>query len=129
LTRAVDEPLDVALAQAAEEVANRVGARVRLSLDPAADVPATTREELLRIVREAVTNATRHGGASSISVELTNGDGLFLHIADDGVGFEPDRADGGFGLTSMRDRARALGGELQITSAPGEGTEIEVVLP
>jgi signal transduction histidine kinase len=129
LTRAVDEPLDVALAQAAEEVAARVGARVRLSLDPAADVPATTREELLRIVREAVTNATRHGSASSISVELENGDGLSLRIADDGVGFEPSRARTGFGLVSMRDRARALGGDLRITSAPGEGTAIEVVLP
>src|ERR687887_436204 len=129
LTRAVDEPLDVALAQAAEEVAGRVGARVRLSLDPAADVPATTREELLRIVREAVANATRHGGASSISVELENGDGLFLRIADDGVGFDPDGASGGFGLTSMRDRARALGGELRISSKPGRGTQIEVVLP
>jgi signal transduction histidine kinase len=129
LTQAVDEPLDVALAQAAEEVAGRVGARVRLSLDPAADVPATTREELLRIVREAVANATRHGGASSISVELENGDGLFLRIADDGVGFDPAAANGGFGLTSMRDRARALGGELRIVSRPGAGTSVEVVLP
>jgi signal transduction histidine kinase len=129
LTRAVDEPLDVALAQAAEEVAGRAGARVRLSLDPAADVPATTREALLRIVREAVTNATRHGGASSISVELQNGDGLFLRIADDGIGFDPSRANGGFGLTSMRDRARALGGELRIVSRPGSGTSVEVVLP
>jgi signal transduction histidine kinase len=129
LTLAVDEPLDVALAQAAEEVAGRVGARVRLSLDPAADVPATTREALLRIVREAVTNATRHGGAGSISVELTNGDGLSLRIADDGVGFDPADPSAGFGLISMRDRARALGGELRIASRPGHGTEIEVVLP
>jgi signal transduction histidine kinase len=129
LTRAVDEPLDIALAQAAEEVAGRVGARVRLSLDPAADVPATTREALLRIVREAVTNATRHGGATSISVELTNGDGLSLRVADDGVGFDPERSTTGFGLVSMRDRARALGGELRIVSTPGEGTSIEVVLP
>jgi signal transduction histidine kinase len=129
LTRAVDEPLDVALAQAAEEVAGRAGARVRLSLDPAADVPATTREALLRIVREAVTNATRHGGAGSISVELTNGDGLSLRIADDGVGFDPKRPSVGFGLISMRDRARALGGELRVVSSPGHGTEVEVVLP
>jgi signal transduction histidine kinase len=129
LTRAVDEPLDVALAQAAEEVAGRAGARVRLSLDPAADVPATTREALLRIVREAVTNATRHGNASSISVELTNGDGLSLRIADDGVGFDPKDPSVGFGLISMRDRARALGGELRVASTPGHGTEVEVILP
>ena len=129
LTRAVDEPLDVALAEAAEEVASRAGARVRLALDPAADVPATTREQLLRIVREAVTNATRHGGATSISVELRNGEGLSLRITDDGVGFDPVRADGGCGLTSMRDRARTLGGELRISSKPGRGTQIEVVLP
>jgi signal transduction histidine kinase len=129
LTRAVDEPLDVALAQAAEEVAGRVGARVRLSLDPGADVPATTRESLLRIVREAVTNATRHGGATSISVELRNGEGLRLRIADDGVGFDPTHLTNGFGLVSMRDRARALGGDFRIVSTPGKGTSIEVVLP
>jgi signal transduction histidine kinase len=129
LTQAVDEPLDVAVAQAAEAVAGRVGARVQLSLDPAADVPATTREALLRIVREAVANAARHAHASSISVELQNGEGLLLRIADDGVGFDPEAANGGFGLTSMRDRARALGGELRIRSTPGGGTSVEVVLP
>jgi signal transduction histidine kinase len=51
-------------------------------------------------------------------------------VGDNGIGFDPAERDGrGFGLTSMRERARALGGELTISSAPGAGTTIEVVIP
>lgn len=130
LTQTSDEPLDLALAQAAYEVANRVGTRLTLELDAAVHVPASTREQLVRIVREAVTNAARHGKAERVTVALTNGNGLTLRIADDGLGFEPVAANGtGFGLVSMSERARALGGELRITSAPAEGTAVELVLP
>jgi signal transduction histidine kinase len=53
-----------------------------------------------------------------------------LSVGDDGIGFDPSERDGGgFGLTSMRERARALGGDLSISSAPGAGTTIEVVIP
>jgi signal transduction histidine kinase len=130
LTRAVDEPLDVALVQAAEEVAHRVGTQVRFEGQQVAGVPGETREALIRIVREAVTNAARHGGAERVRIELENGEGLRLVIADDGTGFVPGapRA-GGFGLVSMRERAEALGGSFCLESEPGGGTAIEVVLP
>jgi signal transduction histidine kinase len=130
LTRPVDEPLEVALVQAAEEVAHRVGTQVRLSGGPASEVSGDTREALIRIVREAVTNAARHGGAGLVRIELANGDGLRLRVADDGRGFTPGRTrPGGFGLVSMRERAEALGGSFTINSAPGDGTAIEVVIP
>jgi signal transduction histidine kinase len=130
LTRRVDEPLDVALVQAAEEVAYRVGTQVRFEGARVADVPGETREALIRIVREAVTNAARHGGAERVQIELANGNGLRLLIADDGSGFTPGGPrPGGFGLVSMRERAEALGGSFRLASAPGRGTEIEVVLP
>lgn len=130
LTRPIDEPLDVAVAQAAEDVAHRVGAHVRLDLAEGVDVEPATREELLRIVREAVSNAARHARAEVVTVELANTDDVKLRIRDDGVGFDADvgRA-GGHGLTSMRERTRALGGEFQIRSAPGGGTEVEVTVP
>jgi signal transduction histidine kinase len=131
LSQPVVEPLAVALAHEALEVAARVDAQVEFDLAPDIEVDAAAREMLLRIVREAVGNAARHGGAGKILVQLSNGSGLHLRIIDDGVGF--DAADleekGRFGLTSMNDRTRAIGGEFHLTTRPGGGTEIEVVLP
>jgi signal transduction histidine kinase len=130
LTTAPDEPLDIAVAQAAYEVANRVGTRLALDLDRSVRVAPSTREQLVRIVREAVTNAARHGQAETVTVALLNGDGLTLRITDDGSGFEPRVGEGsGFGLVSMSERAHALGGELHIRSDATDGTAVEVVLP
>ena len=130
LTRPLDEPLDAAVAQAAEEVAGRVGVRLKLSLEEGIEAPAATREALVRIVREAVSNTARHGQAKMVTIELAGGDGIRLRVGDDGIGFDPHTRDGpGFGLTSMEERTRALGGELRVISAVGSGTEIEVVLP
>ena len=65
-----------------------------------------------------------------MTVALTNGDGLTLLIADDGLGFEPEATNGlGFGLVSMTERAHALGGELRVVSGPAGGTAVRVVLP
>jgi signal transduction histidine kinase len=130
LTRPVDEPLEVALVQAAEEVAGRVGIQLHVEVCGGASVSPDEREALIRIVREAITNAGRHGGAANVSVRLSNGNGTLLSIADDGGGFEPGATRaGGFGLVSMRERAEALGGRFTLASEAGEGTKIEVRLP
>jgi signal transduction histidine kinase len=130
LTRPVDEPLELALVQAAEEVAGRVGVQLRIDVCKGTRVSPDEREALIRIVREAITNAGRHGGAENVSVELTNGHGTFLRIADDGSGFDPAHTRvGGFGLVSMRERTEALGGRFKLSSAAGGGTRIEVRLP
>ena len=130
LTEPIDRHIDELLAETAQELASRAGARVNLNVEPELEVEPHTREELLRIVREAITNATRHGRAETITVELSDGGGLRLRVADDGRGFDPDGPTGaGFGLTSMRERAEALGGEFRIASRPGVGTEMEVRLP
>ena len=130
LTRPVDEPLEVALVQAAEEVAGRVGIQLRIDVCEGARVSPDEREALIRIVREAITNAGRHGGATSVSVELSNGNGTLLRVADDGEGFDPGNTRaGGFGLVSMRERAESLGGRFTLASVAGEGTSIEVRLP
>jgi signal transduction histidine kinase len=130
LTRPVDEPLDVALAQAAEEVAQRAGARVRLDLAADVVLSAARREALIRIAREAVANAARHGRAQTIDVQLAAAP-LRLRIVDDGRGFDPALAAGGpgFGLTSMRERAESLGGVFRAESTPGQGSVIEVTIP
>lgn len=124
-----EEPLAAALAQTIEEVAGRAGARVALDLEDGVDVPPRMREELVRIAREAVTNAVRHGRATRVSAELTFADGLRLAIADNGVGFDPRHRGAGFGLTTMEERAHALGGELRISRRPEGGTAVEVLLP
>jgi signal transduction histidine kinase len=131
LTQPLDESLAVTLARAAEDVAGRAGARVRVQVTANVDVPATTREALTRIVREAVTNATRHGKASVVSVVLADNPGIRLRIVDNGIGFDRQLAQrgAGFGLATMAERARAVGGQIDVRSRPGAGTEVEVMLP
>jgi signal transduction histidine kinase len=89
------------------------------------------RESLVRIIREAVTNAVRHGGARHIDVVFKAGSPPRLQVFDDGVGFDPSHvADlGHLGLISMRERAEAIGASLAVHSVPGEGTTVEVSWP
>ena len=132
LGRPVDEPLGAVVAQAALDVAARFDIELRLEVADSGDAGPETREALVRIVREAVTNAAHHGVARAVRVELRRRDALRLRIVDDGAGFDPEappHRGRGFGLTSMRERAEGAGGVLHVASRPGEGTQIEVVLP
>ena len=86
--------------------------------------------ELLRIAQEAVSNAVRHARPHTVSITMIEESGqLVLAVADDGVCMEQSpelSARQGFGLSSMRQRANAIGGEWQILSEPGRGTRISV---
>jgi len=87
---------------------------------------------VLRIVQEALHNAGKHSKAKTIQLALHGSPGeLSLLIADDGVGFNPDEAKlaAGLGLISMRERVHLAGGQLEITSTPGEGTCIAARIP
>jgi signal transduction histidine kinase len=130
LTRPLDEPLEVTLARAAEEVATRFGLELRLELVHTDLVSHSSRDALRRIVREATTNAARHGGAEHVSISFDSVDGrLCLRIRDDGCGFDPSREYPGFGLISMQERTASLGGSWRLSSAAGAGTTVEVRLP
>jgi signal transduction histidine kinase len=132
LSAPMDESFESAVVQTVEEVASRAGTRTDIVVDPEIDVPASMKEALLRVLREAVANASRHGGATRVHVEVRNGDGLRLLIRDDGSGFDTElveRESDGYGLTTMAERVHALGGELRISSQPEAGTEVEVVVP
>jgi PAS domain S-box-containing protein len=86
--------------------------------------------EVLRVMQEALTNARRHSGARNVRVVLRmEGENLVAEVSDDGQGFEPRTAPGGVGLKSMRERAAALGGKLEIESKPGEGTTVYLRMP
>jgi signal transduction histidine kinase len=124
-----EEPLDELIADEAEAVAARWGADVVLAVDPAIRPSPPAQEALLRIVREAVTNASRHGKARRVWIYVDADEGITLRIVDDGVGFDPAGVAGGFGLTSMRERVEELGGELRLESLPTAGTTVEAFLP
>lgn len=128
LRRPVDEPLKDAIVHATSDVAGRSGARIEFSLSEQVDVAWYVRNALVRIAREAVVNATRHGRAHRIRVSLEAGRNVRLLILDDGNGFDPDAVGQGFGLVAMRERAESLGGRFSIRSAPGTGTEVEVTM-
>jgi signal transduction histidine kinase len=121
----------VELSELADELAAREGARVRVLADPRLEVESADREALLRIMREAICNGVRHGQATELALELSRNGGLRMAVRDNGIGFKPGgpRRRGSFGLTSMRERARARGGDVVVQSAPGEGTVVEVMLP
>ncbi len=85
---------------------------------------------IYRIVQEALTNASKHGGAKRAVVEIREEDSLVqMSIRDDGSGFTPHVETDGFGLLGMRERTDLLGGRLLIDSAPGQGTTISASIP
>ena len=85
-----------------------------------------------RIIQEALTNIQRHAGKTDVYVNIwANDQSLNLQIRDFGVGFDPAVSLKGVssGLSGMRERARLLGGELVIESAPCQGTTVTAMLP
>ena len=91
-------------------------------------------EQLLRIGQEAMANATRHGDARAISMELKYDEStISLRVADDGKGFDTTRVPSAngthWGLVNMRERATAVGGSLVLSSTIGHGTEVQAVVP
>jgi signal transduction histidine kinase len=123
------QPFEVALAEAATEVAERY--HVELDLDLTSDIrlPTPRREAFVRIACEAVANAARHSGADRVNLGLErDGSAVRLWVSDKGHGFDPADPGGGFGLTSMRERAHSVGAELVISSMPGHGSQVEVAL-
>ncbi len=116
---------------------DRERCQVRLDLmDDGVDLSQSTRMALFRIYQEGLDNAARHAGAERVWVRLRLDDKrVTLEIRDDGRGFEPPERwvtwtrQGRLGLLAARERAEAMGGCLQLVSAPDEGTRLRVTLP
>lgn len=120
-----------ALGQRLETVERRAGVEARLVVEGDPDLPPMVEEQLYYLAQEALNNALKHAAAANVQVRIAAaGDGIRLEIADDGRGFGVDGvvSEGGFGLSSMRERAEKLGGNLMIDSVIGEGTTVTVVL-
>jgi PAS domain S-box-containing protein len=88
------------------------------------------RVALFRALRELLINVARHSGSREARVRIWRGtDGVGLEVRDHGLGFDPAAAKDGFGLVSVRERLRNLGGDLEIHSAPGEGARVVAQVP
>ena len=119
-----------ALRRVADELEVRFGVQVSVDADDA-ELSAGAREDVIRIVREAIVNAAR-AQAQTIAVSLArNRNRYVLRILDDGTGIDSGevKVRPGFGLRSMRERATSLGGGISARPASGGGTELEVVFP
>jgi signal transduction histidine kinase len=106
---------------------------IDVSVEDERALPADVERELFRIAQEAVNNALKHAAARRIDVRLLMAPPLVtLIVRDDGRGFDPDAAhiqSKRLGLTSMRERAEALGARLTVESAPGAGTTVRTKVP
>ena len=123
------------IAQAVREVARELtaggGPRVSVEVSGAPRrLSVAAEHHLFRIAQEALTNALTHARASRVSVAIDfAADAVALSVSDDGRGLPADPSGGfHFGLSGMRERARALGTRLEVESAPGAGTSIRVRL-
>jgi signal transduction histidine kinase len=131
-------PLAQAVRDRAEGFAERAGIRVEVSCETDAVPKLSTAgaHELLRILGEALANAVRHGGATRVSVSLGRAPaGVVLRVADDGRGlpdavdFERLKAAGHYGLAGMDERARSIGGTLELAAGADGGTVVTARVP
>jgi PAS domain S-box-containing protein len=102
---------------------------IRLVVEEGFDAGLSGREsvELLRILQEALANVRRHSAARHVEVGLRTDDrAILIEVSDDGRGFDPGSTGAGVGLSAMRERAEGLGGDFEVRSRPGRGTEITV---
>jgi len=113
------------------------GTNLKLEIATTGDVRAlseVTEENLLRISQAAVTNVIKHAHATEVNISLHfGGHDVRLRIKDNGQGFDPNKvlgaSEGHFGLLGITERVKRLNGNIQVTSTPGQGTCLEVLVP
>jgi signal transduction histidine kinase len=139
---------DLGLVPALEALARRAQAIDGLDVQTEIDVDlgpegqrldAELESTIYRVVQEALTNVSRHAQATRAVISLSgNGGAIRVAVTDDGQGLPANEArmgprgdglEGGFGLSGMRERAELVGGELELTPAPGQGTTVRLTVP
>jgi signal transduction histidine kinase len=124
------EGLTAALTKQVQETCARHQLQATCELGEELDLPLETKEALYWIAQEALNNVIRHAKAKHVAVRLhQTADAVVLEVYDDGVGFSPSTpVPGHLGRQSMQERAARLGGTLDITSRPGEGTCVQATI-
>jgi signal transduction histidine kinase len=125
------EGLVAALEKQAAATGVRHGIEIELDLPAEPDIPIGMKEALYRIAQEAMHNTAKHAEASKVTLCLANGsNALTMAVIDDGAGFDSSASfPGHLGLVSMQERITRFGGRVEITSAPGAGTTVNVSVP
>ncbi|HEU4706219.1 MAG TPA: GAF domain-containing sensor histidine kinase [Solirubrobacterales bacterium] len=119
-----------ALEALAEESSARGRAEVVATVELAEERGGDEDRIVYRLVQEALTNVVKHANASRVEVAAEEAENeIRIAIRDDGEGFDPDASTAGRGLTGMRERIELLGGEIEVSSTPGEGTHISARVP
>ncbi|MGQ0668422.1 MAG: sensor histidine kinase [Actinomycetota bacterium] len=132
LARGIYPPLlvDKGLAEALNAQARRAPIPVAVESDGAGRFPLEVEAAAYFCALEALQNVSKYAEASRASIRLREANGhLIFTVQDDGVGFDPKATRFGSGLMNIRDRLEALGGALEISSAPGKGTTITGRIP
>lgn len=126
-----DRELARALQELSDDMQARSRAKVDVGIDDALAARLTNRAtDIVQLTREALSNVARHAEATHALVRLERqGTNAVLAVEDNGVGFTPTNDSVGNGLRNMRERAFRLGGNLEVTSKPGEGTALRIEFP
>jgi len=119
-----------ALQALAEESSARGGIEVEAGIQVGDERSREEDRVVYRLVQEALTNVLKHANASRVEVTSKEGEGAIrIVVHDDGEGFDTASSTGGRGLRGMRERIELLGGEIEVTSASGDGTKITASVP
>ncbi|MBM7845323.1 histidine kinase [Herpetosiphon giganteus] len=127
-----DQGLVPALRQLVEEAARRQGLQIQLNINGERRIPLDHEQAFYRICQEALANITKHSGVNSASVNLEyEAQRTILEVSDRGRGFDlqQPRNSHSLGLISIQERANAVGGTVEVTAAPGQGTSLRIVVP
>ncbi|MGW8226467.1 MAG: GAF domain-containing protein [Anaerolineales bacterium] len=125
-----EEDIAAALDLRFKQVENRLGIQATHEIKTELFLPANLRHELWRIIVEALNNTVKHANAEHVQVQLSClDDNLRVTIQDDGTGFDSGSQFPGMGLKNMHTRAERLAGQLDIVSAPAQGTVIKLSIP
>ncbi len=135
LARELRPPLldELGLGPALKALAERFTASTGIAVEmegPSGRCPPDVETAAYRVVQEALENAQRHAAAQCIAVRVERRrGGIVGEVADDGRGFDPQRAGAGLGLSGMKEWVGFLGGDLRVRSGPGRGTHVTFSIP
>ncbi|KYC37287.1 histidine kinase [Scytonema hofmannii PCC 7110] len=122
--------LQEAIANLVEEFHRTTGVLPSYQIELPSTLPQTMNSVIYRILQEGLTNICKHAKASEVHIQIqTTSSDLCVTLQDNGNGFRLSENRTGFGLQGMRERATAMGGELEIVSQPGAGCQIQVRFP
>lgn len=127
------DPLPIGVHKLIAELKEKSQIQFDVSIDDSLKLSTSVEEHVFRIIQESLSNILRHANAEKVEITFTNRkDDLFIHIADDGNGFdvgEDSNRKTSYGLKTMRERCEEIGGTFSLKSIPTEGTYIDIRIP